>query len=150
MAFPFTGAEEAAYEEFNRREAGRCWAEGDSVVTGLGLRLIHRYLTGEDLHPRDISARITSESDTTRWYARFYARACRNWAVALMCTGGMVIAGGVAAKNPMLVQVPQFLDEFHNTHVYEDFLRMVPVRLNVNERSGLFGAAFYGAQLLRR
>ncbi|MEF2231961.1 MAG: glucokinase [Pseudodesulfovibrio sp.] len=150
MAFPFTGQEEAAYGEFNRREAGRRWAEGDSVVTGLGLRLIHKYLTGEDLHPRDISRRIGPQSETTRWYARFYARACRNWAVALMCTGGLFIAGGVAAKNPMLVRVPEFLEEFHNTHVYGDFLRTVPVRLNANEQSGLFGAAFYGAQLLRQ
>ena len=148
MAFPFTGPEEAAYEAFNRREAGRHWAEGDSVVTGLGLRLVHKYLTGEDLHPREISGRIGPESETARWYARFYARACRNWAIALMCSGGLYIAGGVAAKNPMLVQVPEFLEEFHNTHVYEEFLRTVPVRLNANEQSGLFGAAFYGAQLL--
>jgi len=148
MAFPFTGMEEAEYAEFNRREADRRWAEGDSVVTGLGLRLVHKYLTGEDLPPRDISARIGPESPTTRWYARFYGRACRNWALALMCSGGLVIAGGVAAKTPMLVRSPEFLEEFHNTHVYGDFLRSVPVRLNANEESGLLGAAFYGAQML--
>jgi glucokinase len=148
MAFPFTGMEEAEYGEFNRRESGRRWAEGDSVVTGLGLRLIHRYLTGEDLTPLEISARITPESPTTKWYARFYGRACRNWAIALMASGGMYIAGGVAANNPMLVTVPEFMAEFRNSHVYADSLHNVPVRLNANEKSGLFGAAFYGAQLL--
>jgi glucokinase len=40
MAFPFTGMEEAEYGEFNRTASGRNWAEGDSVVTGLGLRLV--------------------------------------------------------------------------------------------------------------
>ncbi|WP_419788019.1 glucokinase [Pseudodesulfovibrio sp.] len=148
MAFPFTGLEEAEYAEFNRREAKRCWPEGDSVVTGLGLRLIHKYMTGEDLLPHEVGTRIHPGSKTTHWYARFYGRACRNWALALMCTGGLVIAGGIAAKLPMLVRAPEFLNEFHNTHVYDEFLRSVPIRLNANEKSGLFGAAFYGAQLL--
>ncbi|MGL1862232.1 MAG: glucokinase [Pseudodesulfovibrio sp.] len=148
MAFPFTGKEEFEYSEFNRRESGRNWAEGDSVVTGLGLRLVHKYLTGEDLTPKEISRKITPESLTTKWYARFYGRACRNWALALMAHGGLFIAGGIAAKNPMFVNVPEFLEEFHNTHVYSDFLHSVPIKLNANEESGLLGAGFYAAQLL--
>jgi glucokinase len=148
MAFPFVGRKEAEYGEFNRIESGRNWPEGDSVVTGLGLRLVHRFLTGEDLSPKEISAKLTPTSETAKWYARFYARACRNWAIGLMTTGGMFIAGGVAAKNPMLVQVPEFMDEFHNSHVYQEFRHAVPVRLNANQASGLFGAAFYGAQML--
>ncbi|MCJ2163962.1 MULTISPECIES: glucokinase [unclassified Pseudodesulfovibrio] len=148
MAFPFIGRDEAEYAEFNRIESGRNWPEGDSVVTGLGLHLVHKFLTGEDLTPREISARITPESETTKWYARFYGRACRNWALGLMSLGGFFIAGGVASKNPMFVNVPEFMNEFHNSHVYADFLHSVPVKLNGNEESGLFGAAFYGAQLL--
>jgi glucokinase len=148
MVFPFVGREEAEYAEFNRVESGRNWPEGDSVVTGLGLRLLHRFLTGEDLSPRDISAKLTPDSETAKWYARFYARACRNWAIGLMTTGGLFIAGGVAARNPLLVQIPEFLDEFHNSHVYQEFLHTVPVKLNANEASGLFGAAFFGAQML--
>jgi len=148
MAFPFTGKEEMEYAEFNRRASGRNWAEGDSVVTGLGLQLIHKYLTGEDMSPIDISAKITPESETTKWYARFYGRACRNWAIAMMCEGGLYIAGGIAAKNPMFVNVPEFLDEFHNSHVYENFLHSVPIKLNTNEESGLLGAGFYAMQLL--
>lgn len=148
MAFPFTGGRECEYGEFNRRESGRNWAEGDSVVTGLGLQLVHRFLTGEDLLPKEISMKITPDSETTRWYARFYGRACRDWAIALMCHGGLFIAGGIASKNPMFVQVPEFLEEFHNSHVYGDFLRSVPIKLNANEESGLLGAGFYGLQLL--
>ena len=148
MAFPFTGTKEAEYGEFNRRESGRHWAEGDSVVTGLGLTLVHKFLTGEDLSPKEISAKITPESETTKWFARFYGRACRSWALALMSFGGLFIAGGVAAKNPMFVTVPEFLEEFHNSHIYSDFLHSVPIKLNANEESGLYGAGFYGVQLL--
>jgi len=150
MAFPFLGEKEAEYAEFNRRESGRNWAEGDSVVTGLGLQLIHKFLTGDELTPKEISAQLTPESETARWYARFYARACRNWAIGVMSLGGFYIAGGIAAKNPMLVQVPEFLEEFHDSHVYSDFFHSVPILLNCNEESGLFGAAFYGAQLLEK
>lgn len=150
MAFPFTGKRECDYGEFNRRESGRNWAEGDSVVTGLGLQLVHKFLTGESLSPKDISEKITPESETTQWYARFYGRACRNWAIALMCNGGLFIAGGIAAKNPLFVQAPEFLEEFHNSHVYQEFLRTVPIKLNANEESGLLGAGFYGMQLLEK
>ena len=148
MAFPFSGRDEAEYAEFNRIESGRNWPEGDSVVTGLGLTLVHKFLTGEDLTPKEISARITPESETTKWYARFYGRACRNWAIGVMARGGFYIAGGIASKNPMFIEVPEFINEFHNSHVYEDFLYSVPIRLNNNEESGLYGAGFYGAQLL--
>lgn len=150
MTFPFYGKEEFEYGEFNRQESGRNWSEGDSVVTGLGLKLVHKFLTGEDLTPKEISASITINSKTTKWYARFYARACRDWAIGVMSRGGFFIAGGIAAKNPMYVTVPNFLEEFHNSHIYEDLLRSVPIRLNCNEESGLYGAGFYGMQLLAR
>lgn len=150
MAFPFTGKDELEYSEFNRRESGRNWAEGDSVVTGLGLKIVHKFLTGEELTPKEISAKILPDSETTKWYARFYGRACRNWAIGLMAQGGLYIAGGIAAKNPMFVNVPEFLEEFHNTHVYADFLHSIPIKLNANEESGLFGAGFYAMQQLGR
>lgn len=149
MSFPFTGPEEAAYGEFNRKASGRNWAEGDTVVTGLGLRLLHQHLAGEDLSPDEVSVRITRESPTTKWFARFYGRACRNWAMALVARGGLYLTGGVAARNPMLVTVPEFLEEFHNSHVHAEFLRTVPIRFNANQESGLYGAAFHGAQLLQ-
>jgi len=148
MAFPFYGRAELEYAEFNCQRSGRNWAEGDSVVTGLGLSLIHEFLTGETLAPEDVSQSITQESETAKWFARFYGRACRNWALALMAHGGLFIAGGMAAKNTMLVNHPCFIEEFHNTHVYSNFLRSVPIKLNTNEESGLFGAAFYAQQLL--
>ena len=149
MASAFVGVREAEYAEFNRLRTGRPWAEGDSVVTGLGLATLHEFLTGEVLAPREIAAKLTVESETTRWFARFYGRACRNWALGLMAGGGMYLTGGVAAKNPMFVTAPEFLHEFHDCPIHEGFLRQVPVKLNTNEESGLYGAAFLGVQLLR-
>ncbi|WP_285905926.1 glucokinase [Pseudodesulfovibrio pelocollis] len=145
MAFPFTGSDEAGFEAFVRRETGRGCAEGDVVVSGPGLRLLHAHLTGQWLTPADISASITPESPTARWFARFYGRACRNWALAVMPRGGLVVSGGVAARNPMLVNIPEFLDEFRNCATHADFLCSLPVLLNADERSGLFGAAAFGS-----
>ncbi|MFH1915268.1 MAG: glucokinase [Pseudomonadota bacterium] len=148
MAFPFTGSDEVGFEAFVRRETGRASAEGDVVVSGPGLRLLHAHLTGQWLSPADISAAITSESPTAKWFARFYGRACRNWALAIMPRGGLVVSGGVAARNPMLVTIPEFLDEFRNCATHADFLRSVPVLLNADDRSGLYGAAAFGMQWL--
>ncbi|MUM78148.1 glucokinase [Pseudodesulfovibrio sp. F-1] len=148
MAFPFTGSDEAEFEAFVRRETGRGCAEADVVVSGPGLRLLHAHLTGQWLSPADISAVITPESPTARWFARFYGRACRNWALAVMSRGGLVIGGGVAARNALFVTIPEFLDEFRSCSTHADFLCTLPVRLNADDRSGLYGAAIHGVQWL--
>jgi len=148
MAFPFTGSDEADFEAFVRCETGRGCAEADVVVSGPGLRLLHAHLTGHWLSPADISAAISPESPTAGWFARFYGRACRNWALAVMCRGGLVVGGGVAARNSMFVTIPEFLEEFRNCATHAEFLRTLPVRLNADDRSGLYGAATHGAQWL--
>ncbi|MFQ8737648.1 MAG: glucokinase [Bilophila wadsworthia] len=52
--------------------------------------------------------RSGSETGTLRWYARFYARACRNWALSTLCTGGLFITGGIALRNPLVTECAAF------------------------------------------
>ncbi len=144
--FGFYGADELDYQRFLLAVTDKPFAYGDLVVSGLGLRIVHWFLTGDDLSPEEVSAAIGPQSPTTEWFARFYGRACRNYALNVVATGGMVISGGVAAKNPFLVTHPAFTREFSFSPSYSGMLAAIPVSLNANEQSGLWGAAFYGAQ----
>ena len=109
---------------------------------------MHQFLTGEVLEPAEIAASVKRESRTYRWMARFYGRVCRLYALQVLARGGVYIAGGVAAKVPELVLSVEFKKEFYKSATMDAVLRKIPVFLNSNEDSGLWGAAVVGQQLL--
>lgn len=148
MGFPFVGSEEARYEEFLRAETGRPFIDGDVVVTGGGLKHLHKFLTGDVMTPETIADTFDENSVTMAWFARFMGRVCRNWTIALVSAGGLFITGGVAMRNPELLSHPEFLAELHNSPEYEPFMRSIPVRLNRNDQSGLFGAAYVAGAMM--
>jgi glucokinase len=55
------------------------------------------------------------------------------------------LTGGVAARNPFLVDHDAFRAEFSACRYHEALLRRIPVFLNANQESGLWGAASYAA-----
>ncbi|OGR34901.1 MAG: hypothetical protein A2051_01745 [Desulfovibrionales bacterium GWA2_65_9] len=150
VAFPFVGDKEHAYGEYVRRVTNLAYCHGDAVVSGSGLSRLHAFLTGEVLTPAVLSPRLPNYPNTVEWFARFYARAARNYALAVLALGGVYVCGGVAAKNPQFVEHPAFLEEFRLSPSHSDLLAGLPVMLNINEDSGVYGAALFGAQRLRR
>jgi glucokinase len=148
--FPFVGARERDYEEFLLREVGDMYMTGNVVVSGRGLSLLHQFLTGETLPPDKVTAFFTEDSETLRWGARFYGRAARNYALETLATGGLYIAGGVAAKNPRLLTHQAFSDEFRSNPKHARLLEQMPVLLITDEQSGLWGAGFLGQLVLAR
>jgi glucokinase len=148
-AFAFSGEREKAFEQFVMKKTDKPYAFGDTVVTGLGLSLVHEFLTGEALAPKEVGARLDRNPKTVEWFARFYGRACRHYALNILCFGGLYISGGVAAKNPILVTHEAFLTEFHLSPTQRAVLEAIPVFLNDNEDSGLYGAALFGQNLLQ-
>jgi len=88
--------------------------------------------------------------DTLAMFARFFGRACRQWALATLAQGGVYIAGGVAARNPGLVDNEHCTTEFLASETHGKLLSRIPVHLNANQDSGLFGAAMSGLLALRR
>lgn len=149
-AFPFVGDEECAYGDYVRRTAHLDYCHGDAIVTGSGLSRLHAFLTGESLSPAEVGARLPNSPRTVEWFARFYGRAARNYALSVLALGGVYLAGGVAARNPALVQHPAFLQEFQRSPSHREMLSGLPVVLNKNQDAGVYGAALYGAQRLRR
>jgi glucokinase len=147
-AASFHGDRELAFAEYLGGLTGEPYVRGDTVLSGSGLARLHRFLTGEDLTPAAVGARLTPESETAALFARFYGRAARDYALSVLAVGGLYICGGVAAKNPLLVMHPEFGREFVESPTYGRLLAKIPVRLLRDELTGLFGAARVARKLL--
>ncbi len=149
-AFCFVDDREIEYRRFLTATTGAGEPTGDLVVSGRGLALLHRHLTGVDLPPEQVSRQIAPDSQTTRWFARFYGRAARHYALAALPLAGLFVSGGVAVKNPFLVDNDTWRAEFVRSDAKKDLLDGITVDLVTDEGIGLWGAARYGTLRLRR
>ena len=148
-SFPFESAAEVDYMHYLLQETGEPYIRTETVVSGGGLSRLHHFLTGERLEPAEVAGSLTDESGTLRWMARFLGRVSRNYALAVVAFGGVYISGGVAAKLPELVTNREFARAFRKTDVMSHVLNRIPVFLNADEESGLWGAALKGMQILQ-
>lgn len=149
-AFPFSPGRESDYGGFLCEKLGEPYARGDVVVSGRGTTLLHEFLTGRQLSPEEVTAEFADHGETLAWFARFYARACRDYALTVLATGGLYIAGGLAARTPAIVEHEEFRKEFRLSVTMASLLADIPVLLMTDQESGLWGAARYGLQELER
>lgn len=71
--------------------------------------------------------------------------------LSTLCRGGLWIAGGVAAANPLCVTSPAFIESLYaSSDATRSLLQRIPVYLVTDTDSGLWGAAFAGQTLLRK
>lgn len=148
--FPFVSKKEYDFQNFLIRELGDIYITGNTVVSGRGISLLHLFLTGEKLGPKEVISKLLPNSETLKWAARFYARVCRNFALDTLSLGGLYIAGGVAARTPELATHETFTSEFRSSPTMSKILEQIPVFLISNEESGLWGAAMLGQQTLKK
>lgn len=149
--FPFANGAENDLHTFIRTKLNIPYATGDIAIAGRGLALLHEFLTGDKLTPAQVGGQfLSSDTHTLKWYSRLYARACRNWMLDTMCEGGLWIAGGIAAQNPLVITNQYFKDELYNvpykSKQWYDFISGIPVFLIEDTNSGLWGAARFGQQ----
>lgn len=136
----------------------------ERVICGPGIFNIYEFLRDEkkmeepgwlkeQILKEDAAAVISrhvSESqictETMRLFIRFLAYESANLVLKLNATGGLFIAGGIA---------PQIISLFENNAFYTSFcqsgrlsflLEKVPVKIILNSKAALLGAAFYGAK----
>lgn len=79
-----------------------------------------------------------------------YGAISGNFALNLLCFGGLYIAGGIAAKNLELIKEKKtlFLDAFNSkVRVNPTLLQQIPIHIVLNELSGLNGAINYLTQM---
>lgn len=149
-AFPFITKKEEAFAHFLCKKKNLNYIRGDDVVSGSGLAFLHEFLTNSHAPPHEITQLTDfAISETCIYVARFYARMCRSLALFNLTEQGIILTGGLAAKTPILVQHPAFKEEFiYAIGEHKKMLSNIPIWLNDNDTSGLWGAAYVGLQHL--
>lgn len=112
----------------------------EHVLSGRGLTLLNVYYTGSESEPALFTHDAGFDaSDTCATFARFYGRAARTAALAVL-TQSLVIGGGIARKSPCLVKHPNFLAEFLNYRgPHLNYLKRIRLFLDTTGDLGLFG-----------
>jgi glucokinase len=133
----------------------------ERVVSGPGLFNIYRFLrdTGRGEEPAWLKDQLEHE-DPSRHITRLglegktelcvraleifislYGTEAGNLALKLMASGGIFVGGGIASKILRKLQEGGFMAGFLHKGRFEHLLRDVPVRVILNDKSALLGAA---------
>ena len=160
--FAPAGEREVDLLRFLEREYGH--VSWERVVSGPGLVDLYRYLrpSGEIAlagEPPEISgemqrgdpASVISRhaasgksalcARTLDLFAKLYAAEAGNLALKTMATGGLYIGGGIAPKNLRFMQSESFIESFRAKGRMRPLLEAIPVRILLNQRTALLGAA---------
>jgi glucokinase len=161
------GELEEALLRFLRLEFGRVSYE--RVLSGPGLHNLYRFLreTGfapesaavaEALRRDDPGMVITQQAltgtdplcvKTVTMFVSIYGAEAGNLALKVLALGGVAIAGGIAPRILPLLQKGGFMAAFRDKGRLAPLMDTVPVRVAVNPRAPLLGAARVAADLRR-
>jgi glucokinase len=145
---PLNDAQEGL-REFLAREHGHVSYE--RVCSGIGLVNIYRHLAGGcDLAAAEISRLALAGTDATAVAAldlmvEIYGAEAGNLALKLMATGGVYLGGGIPPRILPKLEAGSFMRAFTDKGRFVDLLAGVPVRVILNDRTALMGAALRAA-----
>jgi len=136
----------------------------ERILSGPGIRNIYDYLrdTKKAEEPdwlkqqvgqaKDASALISELSNqhkariceqTFEIFVNIYGSETGNCALNFMTTGGIFVGGSIAAKNLEALRGPAFMKAFMDKGRMTSLLRDMPVKIVLNDDSGIIGAARY-------
>jgi glucokinase len=138
-------------------------AEIERVVSGPGLVHIHRALfdgcsAGVDLESSDAPAAISTAAlertsrccvESLDLFVEAYGAEAGNLALRTVSIGGLFIGGGIAPKILPALTAGAFMRAFRAKSPFEHMLARMPVKVIVNDETGLLGAAVYAAAQIR-
>ncbi|MBW1713287.1 MAG: glucokinase [Deltaproteobacteria bacterium] len=139
----------------------------ERVVCGPGLYNVYRYLkqTGAYQELAAIGERITKEdtaaviakaalagvcplcSESLELFVRVYGAEAGNMALKALAVGGVYLGGGITPKILPALQKGAFLKAFKNKGRMLGLVESIPVKVILEPRTALFGAANYACRL---
>lgn len=164
VGFSPRDAREVALRAWFGERYGRVSVE--RLVSGPGLYGIYRFLREREGFPESsrVDARLSAEDppvviseeglrggsaasrEALRVFASLYGAATGDLALAFLATGGVVLGGGIApAILPVLSEGP-FLEAFRAKGRFGGLLSSVPVRVVLDDKAALLGAAHYARE----
>jgi glucokinase len=137
----------------------------ERVVSGPGLYRIYEFLrdSGRGEEPPWLAAQIRQKDpslvvsqhglrNTARicaealdHFVSLYGAEAGNLALKMMATGGIYLGGGIAPKIVEKLKGPGFMAAFAAKGRLKSLLADIPVRVILNDKTALFGAARYAA-----
>jgi glucokinase len=135
----------------------------EELCSGKGIANIFKFLTekfsetettrkiksanGEDIPALVADNEIKDKTckETMKIFLTNYARLAKNFCLETMATGGLYIAGGIAAKHPEWFRSSDFMQTFESVHEFSGILREIPVYVITNYNVSLLGSAYAAA-----
>jgi glucokinase len=136
-------------------------ADVENVVSGRGILNLHRVAHAErclavtDLDDHDAAAAITAAAlehrcrgcvETLDMFVDAYGAEAGNLALRTLSTGGVFVGGGIAPKVLPAITDGRFMRSFRSKSPYEALLSAMPVKVILNDETGLVGAAVYASR----
>jgi glucokinase len=138
----------------------------ERVCSGIGLPNIYRFLkaNGYADEPAWLARELAEAMDpvpvivgaaagdspcalskkTIDLFSSILGAECGNMALRAIANGGVYIAGGMVPRMLSLLNSSALLESFVNKGRLSDFVKKVPVRVVINPKTALIGAATYG------
>jgi len=123
----------------------------ERVCSGMGLVHLYTFLAGGcELSGPEISQAALEGSDETAVQAldlmvSIYGAEAGNLALKVMATGGVYLGGGIPPRILPKLQDGAFMRAFTDKGRFEPLLARIPVRVILNDRTALMGAALCAA-----
>jgi glucokinase len=96
-----------------------------------------------------VSAKASLAEQALDLWISIYGAEAGNLALKVLAAGGVFLAGGIAPKILPKLAGPLFMQAFLSKGRMQPLLEAIPVRVITNEKTGLLGAACYGAHRAR-
>jgi glucokinase len=86
--------------------------------------------------------------ETMALFVKYLARESCNLVLKMKATGGLFLGGGIPPKIAPLLLQKEFMEHFMDCDRMQHLLEHIPIRIIKNDKTGLIGAAYYGAYLI--
>lgn len=126
--------------------------EFEDVLSGKGIERIYSFLSSKEGFVKTFSAMEISKlkkkdiiaQKTFEIFYKYYARACKNFALTYLTSGGIYIGGGIVCKN-LHFDENKFMEEFLkiDNDSFKEYLYKIPITVIKNYDASLLGLANY-------